>query len=487
MNASLLCSTEAHESILIRVRSDFSSWAAHKGMFETLCIFAQVRLVVSTRIKALACISNDVSVHLSIHADLLKRYDNDREAMFFIIMHELRHLTQATSFRDWVHLVSLYPLLKALHDVCPKATLDKAGVTSLEADHELKYDIINLAADAAIHEDLTLIFGLQMLERVSVLMTEISMATQEKLTGDTSDGSASKVGLVTVDVLEQMTQRPLERQRDWLYYVQRLIESLSERVRSAPELAGLLLERQILRRIRMGGLDEHEIDVDSLSQIDHMLGRARGESKKMLAAYQASFHGSVAGFEALEDEEIYAVRKELSKTIREVIAQIRATVTKGERPKSHEKKSYAYPHRFLQEAPGVGRHYRSSGRAEAVLVLDTSGSMWFPEILGQMATMAYQLLKRGLIKKAFCCDAVLHPLDRVTGGSVRFKGAGGTVWSKDHHSEILKTMNTSAKVTIYYCTDEGVNGLQEAKQDERVNLVVINLPKMISLHERSRL
>ncbi len=482
MNQSTYKILEHHDSDLIRIRSDFSTWAVNRRMFETLGVFAQVRLVVSTQIESLAAISNGHGVYLYLHKNLVDHYDEDQELCFFIIMHELRHLTQSVSIRDWNHLVSLVPLIRSLHEVLPRHILQKSGLSELDGDHDLKHEIFNLAADAAIHEDLAVLFGKKILDRAADFMTAL-----ERGDASSSDESSIRVGPVTVDFLEKIARAPLERNQDWLYYAKHLIQSLCTRIRTEPEMARLLVDRQILRRIREGGLGDRDIDYDAMSEVDQILGRARGESKKLIESYLGSISNATVAAEGLHCEETYQARKELSQAVKRVIELVRSAISKGQRQKRQQSRSYARPHSFLRDAPGRHMIVRDDEGAESVLVLDTSGSMWIPELLDQMAMMAYQLTKRELIRKAYCCDVELHSLEGSRSGSVRFKGSGGTVWTKEHHTRIIQEVGSHRKINIYYCTDEEVEGLADAKTDDRVNLVVINIPNIINLYEKAAL
>ena len=206
---------------------------------------------------------------------------------------------------------------------------------------------------------------------------------------------------------------------------------------------------------------------------------------------ESQSHGSDTGGgpQGLDYEEVYQARNELNTMIKRIIEIVRKALLLGKRTKTKEVRSYTKPHRFLDGAPGCDRQTREVFHGEAVLVLDTSGSMWIPELLDQMAGLTTQLNKRGLIRKAYCCDVNLHPLDLSFKGGIKFKGSGGTVWSREHHTHILQDLKTSKKICIYYCTDGMVEGLSDAEMDERVTLVVINIQQMIEekLYQKANL
>ena len=473
-------SSDVTQANLLRLRADFVTWAANRRMFETLCLFAQVKVIASTQIDALAQIQSGERIYLYLNGFLLDHYHENQELCFFVLMHELRHLTQAKSFRDWSLLVNFAPIWHALTETLDRNLLTKAGITNLDADSELKHDICNLAADAAMHEDLVHVFHPRILDSASKFMAQYDLAKNGEF-----DPS---VAPVTVSYLEKIVGIPLERNQDWLYYAKHLVASLSERIRSEPELARLLVERQILSRIRSRYFDNCKLNDGALSAIDLLLGQAQGESKKIIEAQRLQ-NNVVAGDEGLDYEEIYQARHELNRAIKKIIETVQSVLKIGTRRKSRDTKTYAKPHRFLEEAPGLCRQIRDDPHCDSVLVLDTSGSMWIPELLDQMAAVTYLLKSRHLIMRAYCCDVNLHKLEVSSSGAVKFKGSGGTVWTREHHTQIINDLKTTKKINIYYCTDGEVNGLPGAQADERVNLIVVNIPAILDeeLYRKARL
>ncbi len=460
------------EQRLLQIRSDFVTWAANRQMFETICLFSQVKVVVTDRLESLAAISNGGRTYLYLHRYLIDRYHVKPEFCFFVIMHELRHLYQSTTWRDWSRLLNFAPLFDALSKKIPREVLERAGITDLENESEIKHDIFNLAADAAIHEDLVHIFGSEMIAFAADFITE----RERDLRGGKD---IVKTGLITVDYLKQMTRVPLESGQDWLYYAKHLIDSLSTRISNEPDLAMLLVERQILKRIQENGIGKCDLNQLNLAEIDFALGRANGESKKMMESY-INQSAAGPGTDGLDFEETHLARNEINAFITKVMELARSAVIVGRRSKIKETKSFARPHNFIDQAPGRIVKYRETPHRDAVIVLDTSGSMWFPELLEQMANLVVQLRKRDLLLKAYCCDVVLHKLEMTRAGNVKFKGSGGTTWTRDHHTQILEDLNMKRKITIYYCTDGEVNGLADALEDERVTLEVINVPQLIN-------
>lgn len=458
------------QQTLMRIRSNFVAWAASRQMFETICIFAQVNVVVSTQIDTLAAIQKTNPIFLLLNKALVDHYDQKQELCFFILMHELRHLTQARTFRDWSHLVNFSPLVEALEMMMPKKLLNKVGGGDLANDLDLKHEIFNVAADAAIHEDLSRMFSKEIFETASDFMTQMDRVKGE-------NDPAKKQGLITVSFLEKIAGKSLEPDQDWLYYAKHLVGELSERIKKEPGLAQLLVDRQILRRLKSRQLRLEDFNDTDLVAIDLVLSRAKGETKKMLAMQLHQSEGG-PGKEGLDYEEIYQARREINQAIRLIVEQVRKAICSGRRLRRKEVKTYSMPHKFFAEAPGKRDLSLEEAHCEAVIVLDTSGSMWIPELLNQMAGLVMQLSRKDLIKKAYCCDVKLHPLQVGFNGAVKFKGSGGTVWSRDHHSEILKDLNTKKKISIYYCTD-GFVELGDALKDDRVQLNIINIPQII--------
>jgi hypothetical protein len=286
-----------------------------------------------------------------------------------------------------------------------------------------------------------------------------------------------------VALLEKIVQHPLEREKDWLYYARRMVDALALRISREPHLARLLVERQILRKLNKNGFAKVDLRDEDMMMLDQVFYCAAGESKKMIESYEKTYQSYAPSIEGGLDEVCYQARKEVSAAVQQIIELVKKTITKGIKKKHPEVRSYARPHTFMAEAPGRLRRRSMSIENDAVLVIDTSGSMWIPVLLDNMATLASQLTKKGLVSKTYCCDVALTPIDNIQRGEIKFTGAGGTAWTVEHNSQILKELYgeqlPEAPLTLYYCTDEMVEGLEQACLDERVNLVVINIPKIL--------
>lgn len=473
--------TRLWESTLLQIRIDFAAWAARRQMFETLNIISQMHLSVSSASNCLASISFERGGNLTLHSFVVENYERYQEECFFLLMHELRHLAQTTSCREWEHLLDFSPLWQAMNDRVASKLLQEAGLKNFDDDVDLKHDITSWAADAAIHEDLVRLFSPDILTRMGVLSHAQDLINNP-------DVDVAMYHPLGVADIEQVSKQVLEPGQDWLYYAKAMVNGMAMRIRREPAFAQSILERGVLRLLRGHFYSGEAASDAALYAMDAVLKRAQGTAKAMFAA-QPDYAMLGPGTEALDHEELYEARREINSAIKELVRLIKSSVNTGQRPRRQERRSYAQPHLFLAEAPGQRIQYCKAPHEEVILVLDSSGSMWIPELLAPMAAMAHELQKRGSLRQAYCCDVRLHPLTISTVGSITFKGAGGTVWSPDHHTQIINDLKLSKKPTIYYCTDEAVNGLEEACKDERVNLKIINIPKLIQsdVYQRAKL
>ena len=89
------------------------------------------------------------------------------------------------------------------------------------------------------------------------------------------------------------------------------------------------------------------------------------------------------------------------------------------------------------------------------------------------------LQHRNLIMTIYSCDVVLRPLSLAGSRMVKLEGGGATAWTKDHHSKILSDHGLEKGIRILYLTDGDALGLEEAKQDPRVELHVLNIPRLL--------
>lgn len=461
---------------LYSLRSGFSTWLASRNMFVTLATLSQCKIVISNQIDSLAAINIRDQITIYLHPNVVNHYKVDQQVCYFLLMHELRHLTQLRGCHDWSKWVNFKPLTIALLDILPDNSAKKYGITDMDADLEYKHDIFNLAADAAIHEDIEKLFDDDIFERVRGLS---ALLDKVEITENNSD-----YGPVTVSFIQKMVDFPLERGQDWVYYARAMIRSLASRVRKEPKLAQLIVDRQILRKIAGSSSIAHLMDDEELTKIDRSLMRSEGASKAMIEAQLDLDSVEAAFLEGDDRREVHQARSHLSQAIQKILCIVRRTITEAQVEEIKRKRTYHRPNIIVPEAPGKILKRKNDKSNSSILVFDTSGSMWLPILMENMANLAFQMMKRKLIKQAFCCDVDIYPIENIASGSVELTGCGGTAWTVDHNSDLISRVYgnqvPNEPVSIYYCTDEEVYGLGEAQEDPRVNLVVINLPRIIN-------
>ena len=105
--------------------------------------------------------------------------------------------------------------------------------------------------------------------------------------------------------------------------------------------------------------------------------------------------------------------------------------------------------------------------------------MWLPEFMEQMLAVVRNFEHRGVLQKVYCCDVTLRPLKLNSSRMTGMTGNGGTEWTTEHHDQILKDLGLDSNLTIFYLTDEYVEFLDEALEDPRVDLKIINIPRCL--------
>ncbi|MBP9708944.1 MAG: hypothetical protein KBD78_15010 [Oligoflexales bacterium] len=453
-------------------RASFLTWLTKKQFFASLALFSQVQIIYTGKQRSLASILVDHGIYIRVNAEFFQLWHEDERFGFFVMMHELRHITQFHTTSSWDHLIDFSKLYRALETHYSRSELEQYGFKDSIETLELKNTLSNIAADAAIHEDLRKLFEGDIIADLNAARTRI--AREKGLIA-----ADEKIDMVTVEDLEKLLDQKLDRSQDWLYYCQQLVVKLSHRIKSDRLFAGIFVENRILEYFSLRSFDLNEFADDASVELE--LKKSEIVHASLVEAAEADgeviYNIHYIGGDAVET---YQARRKLNQMIKNIIQYIQSCIKRGESQKIAMTRSYRQPHRFIAEAPGTILRSRREDKAEQVIVFDTSGSMWYPQVLSQMATLAYFLERKKVIKRAYCCDVELHRLDSLHSKSVEFKGAGATYWTRGHHDQILADLGTTQKITIYYCTDGDVYGLADARKDPRVNLVEINIPALIN-------
>ncbi len=472
MNAAIkIQNSNDLQSEITHFRASFLTWLTKKQFFSSLALFSQVQIIYTGKQRSIASILVDHGIFIRVNAEFFELWHEDERFGFFVMMHELRHITQFHTTSSWDHLIDFSKLYRALEVHYTQNELEKFGFKDSIEALKLKSTLSNIAADAAIHEDLRKLFEGDIIADLNSARTRLA---REKglLAVD------EKIEIITVEDLEILLDKKLERSQDWLYYCQQLIVQLSHRIKSNRLFARIFVENRILDYFSWRSFDLNEFADDASVELELKKSEIIQTSLVKAAAVEG---GAFYDFHNLSGNaiETYQARRKLNQMIKKIIQHIQSSIKKGESQKIIMTRSYSQPHRFITGVPGTILRSRKENKAEQVIVFDTSGSMWYPQVLSQMATLAYFLERKKVIKRAYCCDVELHRMDSLHSKSVEFKGAGGTYWTRGHHDQILADLGTSQKITIYYCTDGDVCGLADALKDPRVNLVEINIPELI--------
>jgi len=296
---------------------------------------------------------------------------SSKDTFLFVLCHEIRHIYQIATY--------------------------------LEMQKMSKFEkrIANAAMDAALHEDLIRLFPTEAQATKDVLG---GMVTVESLQ-ETIDRKAKEHSNVTHVVLE--------RNQDWVYYYNRILDIADELPPS---------------------FDEHEIEDGVGDLIRHKLMTAKDVAQRM---------GTTAGHQAMDSDLTFDPRAKLMKTIRDALEQVRI-VTKRlslKNPQSHYTCS-AINHAYGY-LPGVKR---VPGRTrQAVLLLDVSGSMCNPETLSQLYAGCKHMEASGKLLATYTFDADIRPFSL---DAKAFVGGGGTVISDAMMNKIYKDHGNNLDVVV---------------------------------------
>ena len=143
------------ERRLQTIRARFSTWLGDKGFIMTLGLLAQMRFCIDSRLDAPIVISIRAdSMTILIRPLTLRIYDVFPDGMFFILMHELRHIPQLPSLSDWAALVNMQSINKVVYERVPELGHRGKSLFQVEDLPGLKNYFVNVAADAALHDTL---------------------------------------------------------------------------------------------------------------------------------------------------------------------------------------------------------------------------------------------------------------------------------------------------------------------------------------------
>lgn len=145
-------------------------------------------------------------------------------------------------------------------------------------------------------------------------------------------------------------------------------------------------------------------------RVKEMMAKAEIDAKQMQGI------GNTAG-----DAELFGKLNTLSDTFKKAINAIKVISSKIKQ--SHSRTQYSFL-KYSKHGPDMPAAVKSAKKVKnAVLLLDTSGSMFGQNTIDLMYTMTQMLLKRGVLDGAYCFDTELHDFSLTQG---KFIGGGGT-------------------------------------------------------------
>lgn len=447
---------------LMEIRAAFATWLCDRGYYHTLALAAQATYRIDPKMDSIAAICmSPAGFSIALRPGILGIFDLRPESMFFILLHELRHVRQFRSIHYQDQLLSLKPIDDVIMEKAPRAKIQQGF--RAESLHELKDHISNLAADAALHEDLIEIFGMKVLldlERYDDLSGKLGELVRE---------------LITVARLNKEMGLTMNPKQDWLYYARELVMGYANHLRRNEADFLELLQGALAPGLPKMDLDQHLGDFNY--HLEEILMAAEMEKKKLIAMDKTL--ANQGDLEPGDDITIFENRRHLNGQIKAALRSIEDRIRRLNRPTMGEVKSFGRPNIALKGLPGRMSTVRSDGRAVDALVIDVSGSMWTPIFIEQMLSLARHMAQAGRLKALYSCDVVLKELSLRNSGTVEVQGGGGTEWSLKQHDQLLKDFDVEEGLRVIYCTDEVVSGLDLALKDPRVELSILNIPDLL--------
>lgn len=278
---------------VLNLRADFCAWAASKEFYFTLALLGTVEIKMDSMFPAIAGITNVDRLTMYIHPLMAELAKKSKPAVYFILMHELRHLIQCSDMRAIENLIDLSPIRevyikkrdeaeKQEHKDIWQKQIDSFDNKENQRWKNLKYRASNITMDSALHEDLVKAFpepanimkeiNQFMADRFVPYLSGFSIEEQAKdkvvagkfqeevanimkyagpkkkaaikevLNKHTDQAEALaacsrlQIGLCTVENLEDSFrnmdhyQPSLRREGEWLYYADEYIEWLAQQI-----------------------------------------------------------------------------------------------------------------------------------------------------------------------------------------------------------------------------------------------------------------
>lgn len=485
------------------LRANFAGFCAQNQYYFSLLLLGQATVSVKKELPALAavsCVAGEIGIFF--REDIFDLWEKSGKAAYFVMMHEIRHIIQCADFRYSVDMIDVSPVLYEFGILKSKASTPEmqnywqeqidiwSDIKNIRENKQLSY-IINLAMDAALHEDLRkLIPGA--IEEVE----EFVLDKKEKIEiGDISKNSKKQailkkaknkfpkdeekalneyiknVGVLctkeSLDIhwhIDNVFSPVLPENGEWVIYANEGVKFLAKQLQSHdPD--------EKLPEPAEGDGDSHDFDGEERSscEVRGKIQAAKNEAQKW--AHKA---GKSIGDLAFESKYV-----ELNKKLNKTLNAINIKMTHILKESSNSEYTYSTINRLYSEIdylPGNKKTMKPS--PSVVLVVDTSGSMWDSTTLNQLAATARMFYNKSMLAKFYCCDVELIEMNIKNPNSIKLEGGGGTVFDDNLAMKIVSDLKTKRKVDIIYITDEMVCGLETTKNNKKYKVHVINIHKM---------
>lgn len=154
---------------ILNLRADFCAWAASREFYFTLALLGTVEIKTDPSFPAIAGITNVDRLAMYIHPLMAELAKKNKNCVYFILMHELRHIIQCADMRSIENLIDLSPIRevyikkrdeaeKQEHKDIWQKQIDGMDNKDNNKWKNLKYRASNITMDSALHEDLVKAF-----------------------------------------------------------------------------------------------------------------------------------------------------------------------------------------------------------------------------------------------------------------------------------------------------------------------------------------
>jgi len=447
-----------HTAEFEQLRAEFCAHLAGKQQFFALALLSTCVLEMHDNLPALAGILVEKQPVLKVNSKLLSA---PRCVQFFVLHHELRHIPQIVDIDAMQKMIDVTPLtLKGVKD-SPK----------------LRQQILNCVLDAALHEDLQVLYP-GVLEQVNTFLRETTPMPEHEWESNRKQLIAMNLAEEDTELTESLVKQVIGGQQVSRYNTFKDFNQVAEGVgvepfQIAPSYVAWLAtwvdaqSGEGSGEGEAGQLDEHSFQEGAEGEAAESARRAVEQ-----ATVEARRMAHVAGTSCADIPREALVGKLADKT-RRLLNAIRSRTAFLSKKNTDNRYTYNKVNRSFSETDLPGRIKTPKPTPQVILILDTSGSMFEQAVLDKLVSVAATLEGQGKLLATYCGDTEYSRV-AVVGTKVKVVGGGGTSLYPADLAKMRAEVAGTRKVEFLYVTDEQCCGLQESKQTHKLHIVNIS-------------